>query len=105
MGSSTARTVLTFPPSFFQKLESVDPDADGAYTANPPPVVAFATLPPPSTDFSAALLGRTSHGQDAPVYERLSHTYSQPNHRYLSNWAIVVCQKEELSTHWISLYL
>ena len=27
------------------------------------------------------------------------------NNRCLSNWATVVCQKEELSTHWISLYL
>jgi len=25
--------------------------------------------------------------------------------RCLSNWATVVCQKEELSTHWISLYV
>jgi len=25
--------------------------------------------------------------------------------RCLANWATVVCQKEELSTHWISLYL
>ena len=42
--------------------------------------------------------------------------WSQPKHlsrplvkldntRCLSNWATVVCQKEELSTHWISLYL
>ena len=28
-----------------------------------------------------------------------------PNNRCLSNWATVVCQKEELSTHWTSLYL
>jgi len=27
------------------------------------------------------------------------------NNRCLANWATVVCQKEELSTHWISLYL
>ena len=27
------------------------------------------------------------------------------NNRCLSNWATVVCQKEELSTHWVSLYL
>jgi len=27
------------------------------------------------------------------------------NNRCLANWATVVCQKEELPTHWISLYL
>ena len=27
------------------------------------------------------------------------------NNRFLGNWATVVCQKEELSTHWISLHL
>ena len=32
-------------------------------------------------------------------------TGPKPNNRCLSNWATVVCQKEDLSTHWISLYL
>ena len=48
-----------------------------------------------------ARLGTTTHFCD-------SRTHSQTvpiNNRCLSNWATVVCQKEELSTHWISLYL
>jgi len=44
------------------------------------------------------------HGVVSPA--AASCLFPKPSHnRCLANWATVVCQKEELSTHWISLYL
>ena len=38
-----------------------------------------------------------------PKYAEIDPSLS--NNRCLAKWATVVCQTEELSTHWISLYL